>query len=144
MSVGRICTRVVATASPDESVRTLADRMAEHNVGTVVVVENEKPVGIVTDRDLAVRVVAAGLDAETTPADDIMTEEIRSLDEGTPIEDGLAAMKGSGVRRIVVTGEDGRLAGILALDDVLELLVEEAESIGAVLRKESPRMAGGT
>jgi len=142
MSIGRICTRVVATASRNETVRTLADRMAEHNVGTVVVVENEKPVGIVTDRDLAVRVLAAGLDAETTSADDIMTGEVRSLDEGTPIEDALAAMKGSGVRRIAVTGEDGKLAGILALDDVLELLVEEAESIGAVLRKESPQMAG--
>lgn len=142
MSIGRICTRVVATASRNETVRTVADRMAEHNVGTVVVVEDEKPVGIVTDRDLAVRVLAAGLDAETTPADDIMTEQVRSLDEGTPIEDGLAAMKGSGVRRIVVTGEDGKLAGILALDDILELLVEEAERIGAILRKESPQMAG--
>lgn len=110
---------------------------------TVVVVKGKKSVGIVTDRDLAIRVLATGLDPETTSADDIMTEQVRSLDEGTLIEDALTAMKGSGVRRIVVIGEDGALAGILALDDILELLVEEVETVGGILRKESPQMTGG-
>ncbi|MFP3949310.1 MAG: CBS domain-containing protein [Longimicrobiales bacterium] len=143
MSIGRICSRVVATASPDESVRAIAERMAEHNVGTVVVVQGQKPVGIVTDRDLAIRVLGAGLNPDTA-VDDIMTESVRTLDESTPIEEALTSMKSSGVRRIVVTGEDGALAGIISLDDILELLVEEVESVGAILREESPRMKGGT
>lgn len=143
MSIGRICTRVVATASPDETVSAIAERMAEHNVGTVVVVRDQKPAGIVTDRDLALRVLGRGLDPDTA-VEDIMTEGVRTLDESTPIEEALTAMKSSGVRRIVVTGEDGALAGIISLDDILELLVEEVESVGAILRKESPRMTGGS
>ncbi|MFW6199550.1 MAG: CBS domain-containing protein [Gemmatimonadota bacterium] len=143
MSIGRICSRVVATASPNETGRAIAERMAEHNVGTVVVVQEQKPVGIVTDRDLAIRVLGAGLNPDTA-VDDIMTESVRTLDESTPIEEALTSMKSSGVRRIVVTGEDGALAGIISLDDVLELLVEEVESVGAILREESPRMKGGT
>lgn len=141
MSIGRICTRVVATAGPEESVRDVAERMAEHNVGTIVVVDSDRPVGILTDRDLAVRVLATGLDPESTRIGDVMTERPRALDESTPIEEALAVMKGSGVRRILVTGSHGALAGIVALDDVLELLVEEMETIGKILRKESPELS---
>lgn len=142
MSVGRICSRVVTTAAPHETVRAVADRMAEHNVGSVVVVEGGIPVGILTDRDLAVRVVATGVDAEKARADDVMTEAVRTLDESTPIEEALRAMKARGVRRLVVTGPEGSLAGVVTLDDVLELLVEEMEAIGAVVRKESPDVKG--
>ena len=143
MSIGRICSRVIVTAAPEERVKAVAERMADHNVGSVVVVRDQKPVGIVTDRDLALRVLGAGLDPDTSVRD-VMTREVRTLDESTPIEDALTSMKSSGVRRIVVTGEDGALAGIVSLDDILELLVEEVERIGAILREESPRITGGT
>lgn len=144
MSIGRICTRVVATAGPGETIADVAERMAEHNVGMVVVVDSDRPVGVLTDRDLVVRVMATGLDPKDVTASDIMTERPRSLDESTPIEEALAVMKGAGIRRIVVTGSDGGLAGVVALDDVLELLVEEMERIGEILRKESPGMAAAT
>lgn len=139
MSVGRICTRIVATASARETVRDAADRMAENNVGTLVVIDDaDRPLGIVTDRDLVTRVLASRLDPDATLLDDVMTEPVRKVEESTPIEQALETMKGAGVRRVVVVGEESRLMGLLSLDDVLELLVEEAESIGEILRAEQP------
>lgn len=143
MSVGRICTRTVATASAKESVMDAAKRMAEYNVGTVVVVDSgRKPVGIVTDRDMALRCVAAGHDSESTPVSVIMSRDVRTVNESVAIEVALRTMAGAETRRLVVTGEDGELAGLVSLDDVLELLAEEAESIGKLLRKEAPHLTG--
>lgn len=139
MSVGRICTRVVVTASPGESVLTVARRMKEHDVGTVVVVSpSREPLAIVTDRDIVTRAVSARLDPEATPVSLVMTRDVRTVDEATPIEQAVRTMAGAGVRRLVVTGERGALAGLLSLDDVVELLAEEAEAIGRLLSEEAP------
>jgi CBS domain-containing protein len=138
MSVGRICTRVVATASPEESVLDVARRMEEYNVGTLVIVDPaQKPLAIVTDRDVVTRCVARGLDAADTKVSVIMTDEARSVNESTPIEQALKTMGGAGVRRLIVTGDHGGLEGLLSLDDVIRLLVEEAEVIGRILGKQA-------
>lgn len=135
MSIGRICTRTVAIASADEAVAAAARRMAEEDVGTVVVLGADGcPAGILTDRDVVLRVVARGLDPAATAIDAVMTRPVVAAHESTPIEDGLGRMARAGVRRLVVIGDDGRLIGVLALDDVLALLVEEAGAIGRVLR----------
>jgi CBS domain-containing protein len=131
------------TATPGESVLTVARRMKEHNVGTVVVVsETTKPLAIVTDRDVALRCVAQELDAKGTPVSAIMTRDVKSVDESASIEQALRTMAISGTRRLVVTGELGVLRGVLALDDVMELLTEEAESIGKLLRQASAHLVG--
>jgi CBS domain-containing protein len=110
--------------------------MAEHGVGTLVVLdERQHPTGVLTDRDVVVRLVAKGLDPNSTPIDEIMSTPAECIDESTPIEEGLARMAGVRARRLVVTRDDGRLVGVLALDDVLELLAEEAQSIGRLLRR---------
>lgn len=141
MSVGRICSRIVVVASPSETVTTVARRMEENDVGTVVVVsETAKPLGIVTDRDVTLRCVAQELDPNVTPVSAIMTRQVETVDESASIEKGLRVMAAAGTRRLVVTGELGVLQGVLALDDVLELLAEEAESIGGLLRKASSRV----
>ncbi len=143
MSVGRICTRTVASATANETVAEVARRMAEYNVGTVAVVDDARtPIAIVTDRDITLRAVAAGHDPETTPVSVIMTREVRTVDEAVPIEQALKTMAGAGTRRLIVTGPEGKLAGLVAIDDVLDLLAEEVESIGKVLRKEQPRLGG--
>jgi CBS domain-containing protein len=136
MSVGRLCTRSVSVATPDETVAVAARRMAEHDVGTLVVVDDEeRPMGMLTDRDVVLRVMAKGRDPFATRIGDVMSEPPVCADESTPIEDGLARMGGAVTRRLVVTGADGRLVGILSLDDVLDLLVEEAQAIGRLLRR---------
>ena len=135
MSVGRICTRIVHLARPDESVRVAAQRMQQKGVGTLIVAAREgEPLGIVTDRDLVLRCLAAGLDPEQTRVEAVMSRPVIAVGEATPIEDALRRMSGRSIRRLVVTDEQGGLAGILALDDVAELLVEESESIGRLLR----------
>ncbi len=136
MSVGKICTRSVSVASPDESIAVAAGRMAEHGVGTLVVAgAKDAPTGLITDRDIVVRVVAKGLDPASTPVREVMSQPPACVDESTPIEDALSHMARAHGRRLVVTDEEGRLVGLLALDDVLDLLAEEAQTIGRLLRR---------
>ena len=143
MSAGRICSRVVVTALPDEFVRIAARRMAQHDVGTLVVVGGNgirEPIGIVTDRDIAVRCVADGLDPDTTPVSKVMTQPVRVIDENMPIEHAILRMAEAAARRLVVTGRKDELVGILSLDDVVGLLVEEMAPIGRLLEQQEPHV----
>jgi CBS domain-containing protein len=135
MSTGKICVRVVQVADPAESARAAARRMVAEDVGTLVVLdEARRPVGIVTDRDLAFHCVAESRDPDDTRLSDIMAAPLVKVREETPIEDTLAVMARDGVRRVVVVDPDERLVGIVALDDILELLAEESATIGKLLR----------
>lgn len=143
MSVGRLCSRVVATATPDESARVAARRMAEHEVGTLVVVEPNglsRAIGMVTDRDLLVRCVAGTRDPETTTVAEVMSAPVHAIDEDTPVDEAVRRMAATGTRRLVVTGEAGRMIGILSLDDVLELIIGETTAIGRLLHKQRPHI----
>ena len=134
MSVGALCMRVVEIASPEEPVREVARRMAAAAVGTVVVVGAERrPLGILTDRDIVLRCVAEGRDPEATPVAAVMSAPAVCVHESTPIESALARMAGVPARRLVVIDDAQQLVGVLALDDILELLAEEAASIGRLL-----------
>jgi CBS domain-containing protein len=143
MSLGRLCSRVVATASPGENIRTAAQRMADHEVGTLVVVGAGHPnqaVGIVTDRDIALRCVAGRFDPGETPISELMSTPVHSVDEHTPVEDAVARMADLGIRRLVVTGEENSVVGILSLDDILELIIEETRAVGRLLEQQKPRI----
>lgn len=143
MSAGRLCTRHVLFAMPTESVAVGAQRMLKNNVGTLVVVEPERwPVGILTDRDIVTRVVATGLDCEGTTIGEVMTCPVRTIAEATPIQDALDVMRRLAIRRLVVTRNDGLLAGLLSLDDIVTLLADETGAIAALLRKEEPTFKG--
>jgi CBS domain-containing protein len=145
MSVGRICLRDVHLAEAAESVVDAARRMRERGVGTLLVLdEARRPVGLVTDRDLALRVVAAGGDPQRVAVRDVMTASPRTVSEGTPIEAALSLMRSGSFRRLPVVDPEGRLVGILSLDDVLVLLAEEFASIRDLLEREAPRAAEGT
>lgn len=139
MTVGRICTRVVASASPQETVRAAAKRMAVNEVGTLVVLDTAdvtKPVGILTDRDVTVRCVAAERDPDQTRIAEVMTRPAQFVNEDVPVEEAITRMANAGTRRLVVIGEAGRLVGVLSLDDVLDLLAEETGAIGRLLAKQ--------
>jgi len=143
MTVGRICQREVDFATPDETVQAIAQRMNSRNVGMLVILDPDKrPVGVVTDRDLAVRVVAKALDPVTTPLEEIMTAEPANVQEEMPIEEALTLMRHHGVRRLPVIDKHERLVGVIAMDDILELLIEEFHTVGAVVSKASPRRVG--
>lgn len=139
MSVGRICTRTVDVAAPDESAQAAAQRMKSRKVGTLVVLdENQSPIGIVTDRDLAMCVVAKGLDPSMTELEMVMSKLPESVTENTPIEAAIGIMRRGVHRRLPVVDDNGQLLGLITLDDILSLLSEEFEEIGELVRKESP------
>ena len=126
----------VVTAAPTASARALADRMDAYAVGCVVVVDGERaPVGIVTDRDLVRRVVAPGRDADKTRAADVMTAELVLGSSDDRLEWVVSKMKARAVRRLPIV-RDGRLVGIVTLDDVVSELGRECRDLRAALRSE--------
>ncbi|HEX9611720.1 MAG TPA: CBS domain-containing protein [Gemmatimonadales bacterium] len=141
MSAGRICSRVVATATPHESVRAAGRRMAEYDVGTLVVLDvsgGRRPVGMVTDRDIAIRCVGAQRDPDQTRVSEIMTTPVQTVSAHTPIEDAMKRMANAATRRLVVLGDGETLVGVLSLDDVLDLFVAETAAIGRLLERQKP------
>jgi len=139
MTVGKICNRNVDTADALESVQTAAQRMGTRNVGTLVVLsELRRPVGILTDRDLAVRVVGAGRDPYTTSVEDVMTGDLEVVSEELSIEDGLKRMRSRGVRRLPVVTSAGDCVGILSMDDILAHLAHEFAVLGRLIEVSSP------
>ena len=138
MSVGQLCTREVDTASFEETVLVAAQRMRDRQVGTLVVVDEARPVGIVTDRDLTVRVLATGLDPNTARVSEVMTPSPTTIREEDAIETAVGYMRAGRFRRLPVVGPDGRLVGVLALDDILEVVASELTDIGPLLKREAP------
>lgn len=144
MPIGTICSRVVATAAAGETVEQGARRMKEYGVGTLVVVgERGEPQGILTDRDVMVRCVSEAVDPADTPVSEIMTAPVRTAHEAAPLDEALESMRAGGFRRLVVTGDDGELVGILALDDVIASLLQTGERIGGILAKQSRELLVG-
>lgn len=143
MTAGQICSRVLATASPTESVRKAAQRMASYDVGTLVVLTENRgahAVGIITDRDIVLRCVAEQLDIDNTSVSDIMSKPVYTVPDGASAEDALEKMASVGTRRLVVSAEGNRVAGILTLDDVMEVLVRETAAIGKLLKLQQPQV----
>lgn len=139
MTVGRLCVRDVDTAGPNDTVQVVAQRMHSRNVGTLVVVDSsEQPIGLITDRDLTIRVLAEGRDGADVIVDEVMTQDISVVDEDCPIEAALEAMRAGPFRRVPVVDKKGKLVGLLSIDDVLDLLAEEFQTISRLLSKESP------
>jgi CBS domain-containing protein len=143
MTAGQLCSRIVASVAPDESVRVAALRMAEFDVGTLVVLKENRgshATGVVTDRDIALRCIAERLDPSETPVSEIMTTPVQTVGDGVSIEEAIATMASAGTRRLIVTGEGNRVAGILSLDDVLALMVRQTAAIGRLLEKQQPKI----
>jgi CBS domain-containing protein len=139
MTVAQICQSNVDTASAQESVRTAAQRMGTRNVGTLVVLDElGRPVGILTDRDVAVRVVGQGRDPYTTPVGSVMTRDLETVDAQVSIEDALRRMRSRGVRRLPVTNGDGACLGMVSLDDILAHMVKEFAVLGRLLEASTP------
>ena len=117
--------------------------MRQHHVGDVVIVEERGginvPVGLVTDRDLVVEIMAPAIDQAVITVGDIMMSDLVTVRESAGVSETIEYMRVKGVRRVPVVGENGGLVGILALDDLLELLSEELLSLSRLVRHEQKR-----
>ena len=141
MTVVKACTRIVVTAHPEETVQSVAQRMAQDDVGTLIVVEASKPVGIITDRDLVLRVMAKELRPQATSVSVAMTRDPVCVTEHMALEEAIALMRGYHVRRLVVVNEHNELVGVLSLDDLLLKLSEELRAIAGLMRAAHSRRA---
>lgn len=143
MNAGEICTRIVVFANRGETVHRAAQLMRRFDVGNVVVVDDgnniRRPVGIVTDRDITVKVVANGLDPRQLDVGEVMMGDLVTIDENMTLEEIVETMETSGVRRLPVVNEDGGLEGILALDDIIDLLAEELGSVATLIQRQQER-----
>jgi len=129
MRVGEICTRSVVTCCRETRVLELAAMMRDQHVGAVVVVEprtglRPRPVGVITDRDLVVQVMARGADPETLLAGDLLIGPLVQACESETVYDAVWHMRGKGVRRLPVVDEQDGLVGIIATDDVMPALAQ--------------------
>jgi CBS domain-containing protein len=133
MKLNDLFTRNVITAGPGEALAEIARRMQEYNVGTVVIVEELRPVGIITDRDLALALGARGLSPQA-PVREVMTRHVLAVPEDTGVLTATRFIQDRKVRRLPVVDREDRLVGLVSLDDLLRWLARElsnlAEGIG--------------
>lgn len=110
--------------------------MRQRRVGDVVVVEDMKPVGILTDRDIMVRVTAAGLDPFATVVRKVMSSPPVTVTRDAEVREGIALMTAHGIRRLLIVNDDGRLTSILTLDDILLLHLSGHETVADMIRRQ--------
>lgn len=142
MSLRNLCRREVVCVNVGTSVKKAAQLMEEKNIGCLIIVEKEsvRPIGLVTDRDILLRVVNKGLDPENVPVEDTMTKNIVTLDERIGLFEALEQTKESGMRRFPVVDINGHLQGIITLDDIIYLLGKEMGDVASIIEKEGPRL----
>ena len=142
-SVADYCVRDVVTVDRDMPITDCAKLMHDEHVGSLVVVDAKGglkvPFGMLTDRDIAIEVVAFGVAADALTAGDIMSGDPAIAREGDDLLAVLATMRERGVRRLPVVDADGALAGIVSADNLWEVLAEEVDGLVRVIRAEQTR-----
>jgi CBS domain-containing protein len=128
MRVGEFCNREVVVIEEERSVTDAAVVMREYHVGDVVIVREELgkqvPVGILTDRDIALVIVANGTDPDSVIVGDAMTFDLTTVTEDDDLMHVIEVMREQGIRRVPVTDTGGGLVGILTVDDLIDMLSE--------------------
>jgi CBS domain-containing protein len=125
-------TSIVAVVEPDTPAVVVSQLMRQHHIGALVVVdaqEKTRPVGIVTDRDLVLELMAEGLDPSVFTAGDIMSVNLVNATPEMDEMDAVELMKTHRLRRLVIVDDEGRLAGIVTMEDVLEQLARELANL---------------
>ena len=129
MTIGAICNREVITVQRDATVLHAAVLMRQYHVGDVVMIENRKnktvPIGIVTDRDIMVELVATELDCNVITVGDIVISKLTVTKDSAGVFEAIQLMASKGIRRLPVVDDEGGLVGIITLDDLLLLLSKE-------------------
>jgi CBS domain-containing protein len=133
MLVGEYCHREVVAIPRQTGISEAARLMRQHHVGSLVIVdENDgrrQPVGIVTDRDLVLALMAEGLDPGMFTAGDIMSVELVLASPDMDAMEAVSLMRSNRLRRLVIADDEGRLVGIVTLEDLLELMAQELAAL---------------
>jgi CBS domain-containing protein len=144
-TLGQICRRDVVVTTRDTTVADAARLMRDRHVGTLVVAEkregSERPVGIITDRDMVVEVMAVDLNPSDITVGEVIGASLVTASENEDIRGALERMRYKGVRRLPVTNHRGHLVGIVASDDLLSALAEDVSTLAAIAPREQSREA---
>lgn len=140
LNVGNVASRIVVVAEPRTPVVRVAQLMRENHIGAVIVIEDaaprNRPVGLITDRDLVIEVLAMDVNPQTLTAGDVMTANPHTVCESDAIFDAVETMRRTGVRRLPVVDAERRLVGIVTFDDLVELLAQELGGLAGAIRRE--------
>ncbi len=143
MQLREICTCPGITCTRDTSALELARLMRDRHVGDVVVVDEHEggatPVGIVTDRDLVIEVMARGVSPELLCAGDLIGDGVVTVLESETVYDAVWQMRSKGIRRLPVVDTRGRLLGVLTADDVTRFIAEELTELARVAPRQIKR-----
>lgn len=139
MTIGDIAESDVVTAARADSVSDVAERMREADVGSVVVEEENLPIGIVTDRQIALA-LADDPEAGHDHVDEVMTRDVETIDEDLDLYRAAQKLDEEGIRRAPVVDEAGHLDGIVSLDDIIVVIEREMEAASGVIEAQSPRV----
>ena len=137
MSVIDIARENVVTQDPDASVADVIRTMHSETVSSVVVVDDGNPLGLVSDRDLAMAVLDEEFDAEQTPIEEFLTGDVVTVEADDGVYDLVELLSEKGIRRVPVV-ENGELVGIISLSDVVVLLGMELQHVATAIRSASP------
>ena len=140
MNIGELCNRETIIVLKDENIVDAAKLMRQYHVGDLIVVtkseDGNRPIGIVTDRDIVMKVVANNAEPESIKVSEVMSQELVTASEENGIYESIERMRTYGVRRLPIVDKEGYLAGILSVDDILEFLGEEVDALIGLLYKE--------
>lgn len=142
MNVGNLCQREVVTLTPGTGLISAARVMRQQHVGYIVVVEpaetagERKVVGVLTDRDIVVSVVARDADPRQLTVGDVMSRDPLLVNESCSLEAALTFMQDAGVRRVPILTHGGVLAGVLALDDALSAVAVQLDKMAYCISNE--------
>lgn len=153
MNLMSIANRTVVVAVPDTSVQTAAQLMREHHVGALVIMSSDSddalPIGMLTDRDLVVEVLAQEVDPDLVTVGDITMDRLVTAQMEDGIFEAVALMSQEGVRRLVVVDDEGAMQGVVSMDDVLLSLAQAMTMLAKTVpteihaeRRERPTPAG--
>jgi CBS domain-containing protein len=144
MSVGEVCNRSVVFIDKEGGIVEAAQLMRSHHVGTLVVVDpsqgkNPRPVGIITDRDIVIEIVAQEVDMGSATVGDVMSGNLVTARESDDLFDTIKMMRSKGVRRVPVLANDESLVGIISVDDIIDLLAEQLNDVVGLMLREQER-----
>ncbi len=137
MPLSEIIRTDVITIEPGKTAQEAALTLEKHNVGSLVVVEGKTPVGMVTDRDLAIQVTANGRDPHKVTVETVMSAPVHTAPEDIGLVEAVDIMAEHAIRRLPVVDGDGQLVGLITLDDVLTLNIVEMTLLEGVLLAQS-------
>lgn len=139
VTVEEIIQTDVVTAEQDTPIATVVAKMAEKDVGSVVIVEDDSPVGIITDRSIALALESTP-DITEQEAGDHISDDLITGTSDMSVFDVVQWLDEENIRRLPIVDEDGSLEGIVTLDDILVLLGAELEHATSIIQAQSPRL----